>query len=133
MITELLDVGVDKAKKNELIASRLGVNTRDVSEIVRIERLQGSPICANCYGYYMPESIDDLKRTRSRLFKQAREVRKVAFAIDDTVKKMEMMQKSREDLEFAEILSKIIDKWEEKKDAAPVDNSDLFEGGDIDE
>ena len=81
MIYELLDTGEQNARTAKSIANATNLNTRDVTQIIRLERLAGIPICSNCRGYFLPETDIELKETVVRIYKQAKETKKVADAM----------------------------------------------------
>lgn len=81
MILELLGTGERNAKTAKELAKNTGVSVRDVMQAVRVERLAGLPICSSAKGYFLAETETDLQITISRLYKQARETRKVAEAL----------------------------------------------------
>lgn len=81
MIIDLLMVGEENAITCKKLADISESDPREIRECINRERLQGEPICASSKGYFKPKTIDDLKKTTSRLFKQSREVRKVAVAM----------------------------------------------------
>ncbi len=92
-IIDHLAVGEKNARKGEEIAKVFGITRREFQDLTRAERLQGAPIIANSRGYYIPETIDEWRRYISRLYKEAREIRKVA----ETMKKnIELLEKSKE-------------------------------------
>lgn len=86
MIVELLSFGENEPKTSEELAAALNVCKRDVMELVRLERLAGAPICSNYKGYYLPDNKEELKNTIIRLYKQAKETRRVADAMREHCK-----------------------------------------------
>ncbi len=83
MIHELLNEGEQNARTSKELARATRLEVRDVMQLVRLERLAGKPICSNYKGYYLPSSENDMKKTVSRLYKQARETRRVAEAMNN--------------------------------------------------
>lgn len=81
MVNELLAIGEENARSSSELARTLNIDKRDIMQAVRIERLAGFPICSNCKGYYMPENKTELKNTIIRLYKQAKETKRVADAM----------------------------------------------------
>ena len=81
MINELLSYGEENARTSTELAKILNMDKRDIMQAVRLERLAGFPICSNYKGYYMPENKTELKNTIIRLYKQAKETKRVADAI----------------------------------------------------
>lgn len=86
MIVELLDFGENEPKTSDELAKALNVCKRDVMELVRLERLAGAPICSNYKGYYLPDNKEELKSTIIRLYKQAKETKRVADAMREHCK-----------------------------------------------
>lgn len=86
MVIEYLDVGEENAKTNEELSRFFGLDGREMRDLIRKARLAGEPICATNKGYFKPATIDDLKKSVSRLYKQAREIRKSAEAMNNIVK-----------------------------------------------
>lgn len=86
MINELLFKGAQNARTAKSIADILNLDVREVMQAIRLERLAGTPICSNHKGYYMPENENELKDTVLRLYKQAKETKKVA----DNMRKIKM-------------------------------------------
>ena len=111
MILELLDYGRDKAKHCEDIAEELDLSAEEVKDLIKIEKLQGAPICANCYGYYIPTTIEELQRNRSRLIKHSRALISAAYAADDTIRRLELLNKAKDEKAIAEAVDKMIVKW----------------------
>lgn len=87
MIFEYLAEGKENAITSAELSKLLKCDTREVSELVRNERLSGFPICSGAKGYYKPKNKEELKKTVSRLYKQAREIRKSAEAMKNCVDK----------------------------------------------
>ena len=87
MIFEVLSEGEVNAITSAELSKLLNRDTREISELVRSERLSGAPICSGSKGYYKPKNKDELKKTVSRLYKQAREIRKSAEAMKNCVDK----------------------------------------------
>lgn len=81
MIFELLQPGEDTAKTARELSKTTGLGVREVMQAVRAERLAGLPICGTCKGFFTPATDAELAHTISRLYKQARETRKVAEAL----------------------------------------------------
>ena len=83
MIHELLGTGAGEAKTSKELAKVLNMETREIRYRVRVERLAGHLICTNGKGYFLPADISEVNYTISRLYKQARENRKVAQAMQE--------------------------------------------------
>lgn len=81
MIEELLGVGEANAKTARELADITHLDVRDVTEMVRIERLSGAKICSSYKGFFMPENKTDIDRTVTSLHRRANEIRKSAEAL----------------------------------------------------
>lgn len=83
MINELLGTGEGEAKTAATLAEVLKIDGRIVMEQIRKERLSGILICSTSHGYFMPGNDLEINHTISRLYKMARENRKVAQAMQE--------------------------------------------------
>lgn len=81
LVSAVLGAGAKQSQPARKLAELLEVDIRTIQQIVRDERLAGTLICSNGSGYFMPTDTSDVKYTISRLYKQARESRKVAEAM----------------------------------------------------
>lgn len=84
MIIELLELGEENARTAKELAKAQNMDIRDVMQAVRVERLAGQPICSTSKGYFIADCKQDLDATISRLYKQARETRRVAESMKTT-------------------------------------------------
>lgn len=72
MIYELLLVGEEHAMDLAYLENFTGLPSYLIRDVIRIERVEGKPICSSSKGYFKPESIEDLKKTIHRLSKECR-------------------------------------------------------------
>lgn len=92
MIYELLLVGEEHAMDLAYLENFTGLPSYLIRDVIRIERVEGKPICSSSKGYFKPESIEDLKKTIHRLSKACRFYRKK----DNHMKVIEAMRKCLE-------------------------------------
>lgn len=85
MIIELLNIGETNARTSQELAIALNINTRDVMQAIRTERLNGLLICGTSKGYFLPENENDIIYTIKRLKKQGNETIRVANAMQERV------------------------------------------------
>jgi hypothetical protein len=80
MIADILGVGEKNAKTASDIQAIIGggIKKREVQKIVRQERLEGALICASGKGYFMPETMADVKSTILSLYSMSKETKAVA-------------------------------------------------------
>ena len=105
-IYTILNKGEDNAIHQKDICEAYDLEPRYFQELVRRERLEGLPICATSKGYFLPETIEELKRTISRFYKQARELRKVAEKMKESAEKFALCEKSEDFYKMAEATRK---------------------------
>lgn len=81
MMVELLGTGEQNAQTAKRLAEQTNLSVRDITKMIRIERLAGNPICSNSKGYFLPDNDAEMRNTIRRLYKQGRETIKVADAM----------------------------------------------------
>lgn len=87
MIHELLGTGEKEAITAAALAKNLNMDTRNVMDQIRTERLSGILICSSHCGYFMPGNDLEINHTISRLYRFARENIKVAKAMQEAMNK----------------------------------------------
>lgn len=98
MVAEML--GDRQHKRSSFsLCNELGITERELRDIVRNERLQGAPICAETVsksdcGYYLG-SAEDIERNRLTLARKANEIRRVWRAMGETAKKLKEQAEKR--------------------------------------
>ena len=88
-ISDFLGRGAHGAKTAKELKAVLHISARDLAELVRMERLQGTPICSRTSsgddgkaGYFMPETEDDYRKTIRHLKSREAEIRTVRRALE---------------------------------------------------
>ena len=81
MIYEMLSQGEENARTGKELAAASNLEVREVMDVIRNERLAGQLICSSSKGFFIAKEEADIKRTVSRLYKQARGTRAVAEAM----------------------------------------------------
>ena len=66
----LMPTGEKNAIRQSEIAELTGYNTREIRLIINSLRSEDYPICSGNYGYYMPESKEDIISTINRMSSQ---------------------------------------------------------------
>lgn len=92
-ISDFLQEGAAAAKTAKELQTVLHISARDLSELVRAERLDGIPICSRTQtdssgkaGYFMPKDADDYATTIRHLKAREREIKSVRIAIEKAFK-----------------------------------------------
>lgn len=88
-IADILSAGESKAITAPKLAELLGVPERDIRRMIRAERLQGAPILSGRLGYYLPSSIQDLRRFSRSLNHRIVEIQKIAIEAERAVARAE--------------------------------------------
>lgn len=107
MVNEFLLRGSENAIAINIIADALNLDVSVVKDIAKSECINGAPIMANCKGYYLATSKDEVCRKINRLRKQAAEIMKSKFAINNHA---EAKKKSVELIKMADALDGVIRK-----------------------
>lgn len=88
-ISDFLGRGAQRAQTAKELQTVLHISARDLSDRVRTERLQGTPICSRTTtndggkaGYFMPETEDDYRTTIQHLQSREKEIRTVRRALE---------------------------------------------------
>ena len=83
-ISDLLDRGKGRGVTGQQLATLTGMSIRAVREQVHRERLDGEPICSNpTGGYFLPETVDELRNCVRSLRSRGWEVLKVADSLKE--------------------------------------------------
>lgn len=75
-VQNTLDKGAANAKHAREICERLGIDTRTLRLAVQRLRNEGALICADDSGYYLGESVEEVKRTLDRSDRMAKSILK---------------------------------------------------------
>lgn len=86
MIKELLGIGEKNALTAQELATACRCSTREITKQIHRERLSGAPICSSGSGFYMPESLEEIRHTAAHLYARAREINKIAAALEDVAR-----------------------------------------------
>lgn len=98
-ILDYLQHGAANAVTAEKIAEMMGIDVRAVRSLVQIERLQGNPICASCaepFGLYIAETVDELSAYKRSLRRRMRNIFATYLAISATLDEMTGQQRMDE-------------------------------------
>ena len=69
-VLSVIPTGEENAIKQNEIVELTGYNAREIRLIMNSLRLEDYPICSGNYGYYMPESKEDIISTINRMNSQ---------------------------------------------------------------
>lgn len=83
MIKELLGIGEKNARTARELAEATKLNKREVTKQIHRERLAGAPICSSGSGFYLPDSLEEIRRTAAHLNARAKEIKKIADTLED--------------------------------------------------
>lgn len=88
-ISDYLQEGAQSARTAKELKTVLHISARDLSELVRAERLDGVPICSRTQtnddgkaGYFMPKDAADYTATIKHLKAREREIKTVRKALE---------------------------------------------------
>lgn len=98
MVAEILGDRQHK-RSSTTLCSELGITERELRDIVRNERLQGAPICAETLskqdsGYYLGD-FEDIEKNRRTLARKSNEIRRVWRAMGETAQKLKEQAEKR--------------------------------------
>lgn len=81
-ITTLLPSGSERAVSLRRLADVTGLSTREVRRVIQHERVNGVPICEAGAGYFLAENNEERRRWISSMRGRARQILKVARAVE---------------------------------------------------
>lgn len=81
MIEEMLGIGEAAAKTSQQLSNLLGINRREIMELIRVERLNGAKICASKKGYFLKGNDLELAETVRVLELKSLEMQRAADAL----------------------------------------------------
>lgn len=88
-VADFLAPGEINAITAPKLAGLLGVSERDLRKLIRSERLRGGPILSSKFGYFLPASVDDLRRFSRSLNHRIAEIQKIAVEAERCVARAE--------------------------------------------
>lgn len=93
MIAELLSYGEKSAISTPDLCRVLGItDTRELRQIVAKERKAGALILSSCAGYFLPESVDEVRRFVAHEDKRARSIMTAIKPARDILKQLDRLQ-----------------------------------------
>lgn len=89
-VAALLGQGKDHGIKRTTLAELIGVNERVLRRRIQLERKAGALILADCeHGYFLPGSVDELRRFTRQMQHRAGEVLAAVRAAEDALARIE--------------------------------------------
>lgn len=81
-VINCLNVGIDKAVKQDYIKQRTGLSKREIRRIIQELRREGYPICSSTYdGYWLAKTKQDLNICIDQILAQARTLNETAASL----------------------------------------------------
>ena len=77
--------GEPNAQTAAEIASMLGITPREVTRQIEQARLMGEPICAGQAGYFLPTSVEELRRYARAFDRRLRHIKNTRAALEDMI------------------------------------------------
>lgn len=81
-IADCLGKGADSALPANKLASLYGFHERQITLMIEAERRNGTIICASSAGYFLPDSMEEVKMFIWSLEHREKEIRKTREAIE---------------------------------------------------
>lgn len=84
-ICSVLHEGQENALSAREIARITGATQREVTRAIEVARLSGNPVCACRWGYYLPETTDDLRHYVHAFDRRLRHIKNTRAALEDMI------------------------------------------------
>lgn len=75
-IMSILSEGEENAVKVRQLSKILDLSGRDITICINALRRSGEVICSSCQGYFLPSTVDDVKRFYRQMTSRQREIEK---------------------------------------------------------